>query len=232
VYSYQLAAALLLTLAGVFELVDAASAKFAWDGRVGVFVDFVADRVSDFAIFGSIAFAFRSSNHWIMYASAATLVVSFLGSYVRAQADALRLPPSPAHVGRAERMIAVMVGFWVELFWHPQALELALSFALIVSLISLVERFIFAVIHPSGSGALVPPPFSWAPDEFLPRLCEQLGETVEQVERDVLLVCKLDSAIIDSWETVGVVRQDESGLPQVTYFDNSLPLGDSRQPPT
>ena len=201
-------------VASAFEVLDASNAKQAFDGRVGVFVDYVADRVGDLLIFGSIASTgVAIDDPWITWLAAGTLVASFLASYMRAEAGALRLSPVKSHVGRAERIVIVLGGLFAAVFAPVNGLRVAMGLTLVLAVVTMTERFYRAV----ANRHVLPPPFAWAPDEFIPRLVADLGGAASLGQEEVMLMGRDPDERVSGWVAIGSVRL-AGGLPQVELF--------------
>lgn len=176
-------AALTMTALPCVELIDTALAKRARNPRRAVLFDQVGDRVSDLTIFGALAIFGSRHDLWTGMVAITTVAAAMLSSYVWAQAAALRLPPPRAHVGRAERILAVTVGTWLSLFFPVNALRVAVTASAIFTLIALVER-VFHVIRetsvaqPHWLGSWVE---AWDDEEFIPRLLHQMNEDKAKV---------------------------------------------------
>ena len=103
----------LLIGAGATDLLDGAVAKGSGTASArGGFFDSVADRVSDALILGGVAWYLAGwrGGRWPVLALA-VLAVSMLVSYERAKAESLGFHARGGLMERAERMIALAVGF-------------------------------------------------------------------------------------------------------------------------
>lgn len=165
-----------MVLLAAAELIDSALAKRSKNARCAVLVDQIADRFSDVALLGAVALWGFQHDIWTGWAAMATLAAALIGSYVWAMTAALRLPPPQAHVGRAERIVAITVGIWLTPLYPVGALRIAVFFSAAAALVALSERSFHAV-----RAATAPEPqwlgahgASWARSEFIPRLVEQL----------------------------------------------------------
>lgn len=103
---------MLLLPAGLLDVFDGGIARLRGEAsRAGAFLDSVADRASDLAVFGCLFWSLAGEGDRLT--AALTLVAlgtSFLVSYTRAEAEALNLSLSEGMVQRLERYVALMVG--------------------------------------------------------------------------------------------------------------------------
>lgn len=229
VLGQHLTAAVLVTFAGLFELVDAAAAKQARDGRIPVLFDYVADRLSDLAIVGAVALAYADVDRFVLVAALAALTVSFLSSYARAQAEALLLDRATSLFGRAERFILIVLGYWLALAAPVGAMQVSMVLAGAVSLVTLVERLVGAT-----HSAAVPPRFRWEPDGFLPRLARELGQppgtrTARRWTGHSILV-QCHDADVQDWRVIGVIDPEQASRDkvQMKILKEPVPLARDR----
>lgn len=178
-----LLAALTMTMLPCVELIDTALAKRARNPRRAVLFDQVGDRVSDLTIFGALAIFGFHHDLWTGVAAVSTVAGAMLSSYIWAQAAALRMPPPRAHVGRAERILAVSVCTWLSLFFPVNAMRAAVTASAIFTLIALAERVFHviretSVVQPQWIGSWVE---AWDDEEFIPRLLHQMNEDKAKV---------------------------------------------------
>jgi CDP-diacylglycerol--glycerol-3-phosphate 3-phosphatidyltransferase len=98
---------------GVFalsDLLDGTMARISGQASVwGAFLDSNLDRVTDAAIFASIAIYYSTRNHLFLILTLIGLVAGFLVSYAKARAESLGFKCSGGLMERAERLIIVLV---------------------------------------------------------------------------------------------------------------------------
>lgn len=128
----------ILIAGGAFDLLDGAVAKGAGKSTVaGAFLDSTLDRVSDGAVFISIAVPHMvsSPDYAIVTASSICLFLGFVTSYIRARAEGLGLSCRVGIAERPERMLVAALGliFGVTL--------IALILLSVLSAITVVQRF-------------------------------------------------------------------------------------------
>jgi CDP-diacylglycerol--glycerol-3-phosphate 3-phosphatidyltransferase len=103
---------LLLAPAGVLDVYDGAIARLQGTAsRAGGFLDSALDRVSDVIVFGCLFWSLAGQgNDAAAGLALAALVLSFMVSQVRAEAEALHVPLTEGLVQRFERYVALMIG--------------------------------------------------------------------------------------------------------------------------
>lgn len=104
------AASLLVGTFAISDLLDGTMARIS--GRTsdwGAFLDSNLDRVTDAAIFGSLAIYYSTRSRLYLILSLVALVSGFLVSYARARAESLGFTCSGGLMERAERLIIVLV---------------------------------------------------------------------------------------------------------------------------
>jgi len=102
----------LTILAGTLDILDGGVARGG--GRAsarGAFLDSVADRCAEFAIFLGLGAFFRGS--WVQLAVAIAAFTSLMVSYTRARAEGLGLALQLGRVQRPERYVVIGVGGWL-----------------------------------------------------------------------------------------------------------------------
>jgi len=102
----------LTILAGTLDILDGGVARGG--GRAsarGAFLDSVADRCAEFAIFLGLGAFFRGS--WVQLAVAIAAFTSLMVSYTRARAEGLGFRLQLGRVQRPERYVVLGVGGWL-----------------------------------------------------------------------------------------------------------------------
>lgn len=136
-FGWEFAGGVLVLVAGWFDIVDGAVAKFT--GRVsprGAFLDSTLDRVAEVAVFLGILLGGYSSPPLVLLA----LSLSLLVSYTRAKGDSLGVTLSGVGVGeRSERLLILAVSSLLGLLWWGVILVAA------VALFTFLERTFRAV---------------------------------------------------------------------------------------
>lgn len=110
-----LAAGILILLAGLFDLLDGALARFIRQStKFGAILDSVADRISEAAIFfGLLIWYVSTGSDLEIVLIFAALIGSFLVSYIRARAEGVMLECKVGLFTRAERVIVLALGLIV-----------------------------------------------------------------------------------------------------------------------
>lgn len=132
-------ALLCLAVAGVADLLDGPVAKATGPPtRRGAFFDSTADRVTDTLLLGGVAWYFVSDDRGdVIMLPVAVMAVSWLISYQRAKAESLSFDAKGGIMERAERIIALAVGFA-----FPDILVPILWLMLVLTSVTAVQRFI------------------------------------------------------------------------------------------
>ena len=103
-------AALVVGAFAFSDLLDGTMARMSGQTtKWGAFLDSNLDRITDAAIFGSVAVYYSTRSHLFMVLSLIGMVSGFLVSYARASAESLGLKCSGGLIERAERLIIVLV---------------------------------------------------------------------------------------------------------------------------
>ncbi|TET41074.1 MAG: CDP-alcohol phosphatidyltransferase family protein [Dehalococcoidia bacterium] len=134
-----LAAGILILLAGLFDLLDGALARFTnRSTKFGALLDSVTDRISEAAIFcGLLVWYMSTGSDLEIVLVFAALVGSFLVSYIRARAEGMMLE---CHVGlftRAERVIVLAAGLILDQVF------IALWVLVVFVYVTVVERLFY-----------------------------------------------------------------------------------------
>jgi CDP-diacylglycerol--glycerol-3-phosphate 3-phosphatidyltransferase len=124
---YWLAAAIFV-VGSLLDILDGALARVGGKSTpFGAFIDSTTDRVGEGAMLAAIALVFsRQGQDWAVVLAVAAVVGSFLVSYTRARAEALRLKGDVGFGSRAERVVLITAGLvfapWGGLPWAIAAL--------------------------------------------------------------------------------------------------------------
>ena len=126
----------LLLASGFFDVVDGQVARATKkESRRGAFIDSLADKAAEAAVFGGIMVGSLADPHLVL----AALSLSLLVSYARARADSLGLALEGVGPGeRAERLLILAV---VGMFW----MDAAVAAVVTVAAITLAYRAAWAV---------------------------------------------------------------------------------------
>jgi CDP-diacylglycerol--glycerol-3-phosphate 3-phosphatidyltransferase len=115
--------AALFIVGSILDILDGALARRSGKATAfGAFVDSTTDRISEAFMLGAIALVFSREGNEIALAFAISAIVgSFLVSYTRARAEALRLKGDVGIGSRAERVFVISAGLilapWGALQW-------------------------------------------------------------------------------------------------------------------
>lgn len=132
--------AILGGVGSVIDMLDGATAKAGQaTSRRGAFLDSVADRVSEVAVFSALAWHFSHSAESVLAVLAVlTLGFSLLISYERARAESLGLDGKTGLFERGERLIVLGVGLFI-----PHAMPLAMWVLAIGTAFTAIQRFVY-----------------------------------------------------------------------------------------
>jgi CDP-diacylglycerol--glycerol-3-phosphate 3-phosphatidyltransferase len=143
----RLVPALLLVLAGVFDILDGAVARQTGRAsRWGGFLDSFLDRVSDLLVLGALVLHLgRTGDDLLAALALVALVVSLGVSHVRAEGEAVGVKMTGGAMQRMERTIAIVLGLAI-----PGALLPALALLAALGAFTVVQRTWTAI---AGAGA-------------------------------------------------------------------------------
>jgi CDP-diacylglycerol--glycerol-3-phosphate 3-phosphatidyltransferase len=133
----------LVILAAVPDLLDGALAKASnSSSQRGAFFDSTIDRITDALLLGGIAYYFaETEDPRLAVLPFAVSAVSALISYQRAKAESLGLDAKGGLMERAERIVVLCVGLFIEP-WLDGALVWILWGMLVLITITAVQRFV------------------------------------------------------------------------------------------
>ncbi len=128
----------LVLVAGLFDLLDGALARFVKQTRkFGAILDSTVDRISEAAIFcGLLVWYMLEGSTLEVVLIFAVLIGSFLVSYVRARAEGLGLECKIGLFTRAERVIVLAIGLMVN------QIVIALLILAVFVYITVVQRLV------------------------------------------------------------------------------------------
>lgn len=129
----------------LFDLVDGAMARARGNGTLfGAVLDSTCDRIADAAVFAALAWWCLGIGEQRALGAAALicLVVGYVVSYVKARAEGAGLAADGGLVERAERLIIVLTGTFLEGLGVPYALAVALWLLAAASTWTLGQRFV------------------------------------------------------------------------------------------
>ncbi|MHB1390854.1 MAG: CDP-alcohol phosphatidyltransferase family protein [Thermoleophilia bacterium] len=117
-YGHYVTAAIIFTVGSLCDLLDGAVARLSEKVTpMGAFLDSTFDRVGEGVVLTAIALAYsRDGNLWMVGASFATMIGSFLVSYTRARAEALGLDCKVGLMTRPERLVLIGTGLMLQKF--------------------------------------------------------------------------------------------------------------------
>ncbi len=134
-----LAAGIFILLAGLFDLLDGALARFIGQStKFGAILDSVTDRISEAAIFCGLLVWYMSTGADLEIVLVfAALVGSLLVSYIRARAEGAGLECKVGLFTRAERVIVLALGLMLNQVY------IALWILVVFVYITVVERLLY-----------------------------------------------------------------------------------------
>ncbi|MDQ5822139.1 MAG: CDP-alcohol phosphatidyltransferase family protein [Actinomycetota bacterium] len=133
-------AALVFVVGSVLDILDGALARAGGkQSPFGAFLDSTTDRVSEAFMLGAIALVFhRRGNEVALAFTVAAVVGSFLVSYTRARAEALRLKGDVGIGSRAERVVVIAAGLALAPWWH--CLDAAIYLLTVTAWFTVLQR--------------------------------------------------------------------------------------------
>lgn len=146
--SFFLGLALIL-LASIADMLDGATARAGGLGTTfGSVFDHTLDRVGEFLILLGITISGRVAPGWGMYA----LFGMWSASYTRAAAESVggMKSCSVGFAGRTEKFVLIIAGSFFEEFFPHSAMQVALIVVGTVSMITAIERLLYARRELSG----------------------------------------------------------------------------------
>ncbi|OLS20632.1 MAG: Archaetidylinositol phosphate synthase [Candidatus Heimdallarchaeota archaeon LC_2] len=137
-----LVASIAIVLSGILDVLDGGVARVGgYASGEGAFLDSVADRLGESAIFIGIVLGFSELTHQLLGLS--LLVASFSISYLRARGEGLGVELAGIGVmERAERMTALFVAALLAHFYGANVLVLSLFVIFILVVITAIHRFV------------------------------------------------------------------------------------------
>lgn len=137
-----LVASIAIVLSGILDVLDGGVARVGgYASGEGAFLDSVADRLGESAIFIGIVLGFSELTHQLLGLS--LLVASFSISYLRARGEGLGVELTGIGVmERAERMTALFVAALLAHFYGANVLVLSLFVIFILVVITAIHRFV------------------------------------------------------------------------------------------
>jgi CDP-diacylglycerol---glycerol-3-phosphate 3-phosphatidyltransferase len=141
-YGHLFAAGWVLLLSGFFDIIDGALARHTNQvTQFGGILDSSLDRLSEGAmLLGIMAYYLSNTSvyqEWIVLMIGATIITSFLVSYVRSRAEAAGLDCQVGIFTRTERVIILALGLLIN------QLTIILSIIAVLSLATMIQRLIY-----------------------------------------------------------------------------------------
>jgi CDP-diacylglycerol---glycerol-3-phosphate 3-phosphatidyltransferase len=149
-FGHPFAAGWVVLLSGFFDIIDGALArKTNQVTRFGGILDSTLDRASEvIMLIGIMAFYLFNPelyNPWIIILIGFTIMGSFLVSYVRARAEALKIDCQVGIFTRAERVIILALGLLLSSL--PYVLVGALAIIALLSIITTIQRLVHTAVE-------------------------------------------------------------------------------------
>ncbi|WP_106849390.1 phosphatidylinositol phosphate synthase [Blastococcus sp. Marseille-P5729] len=137
------AGCLVITFFVFLDLLDGAMARATGKvSKFGAVLDATGDRLSDAAIFASIAYWYgmQKDDAWLLTAALLCLVLGQVTSYVKARAEGVGLSCNVGIAERAERLIIALVGLGLQGVGVPYVLDAALWLLTAISAYTVWQR--------------------------------------------------------------------------------------------
>ena len=143
VTGYPLAAGIVVLVAGFFDILDGALARYIKKVTpFGAVLDATLDRLSEGVILLAIMAVYAiQQSLWGVLVVGAALITSQLVSYIRARAEAQGLECKTGIFTRAERVVVLALGLLLGYF--APALLIALAIILVLSLVTVIQRVVY-----------------------------------------------------------------------------------------
>ncbi len=137
------AAGFVVLIAGFFDIVDGALARRTDQvTRFGAVLDSTLDRLSEAVLLIGILVLYADSQSLVpILLVVVTLIGSLLVSYIRARAEALGLECQVGLFTRAERVVVLVLGLWLNQIIES-ALLVALAIIAVFSFVTVVQRLL------------------------------------------------------------------------------------------
>ncbi len=137
-----LVAAIAIAASGILDVLDGGVARVGgYASGEGAFLDSIADRMGESAIFIGIVLGFSEISHQLLGLS--LLVLSFSISYLRARGEGLGVELAGIGVmERAERMTALFLAALLAQFYGANVLVISLFVIFILVAITAIHRFV------------------------------------------------------------------------------------------
>jgi CDP-diacylglycerol--glycerol-3-phosphate 3-phosphatidyltransferase len=152
---HLLAATLVITVASFTDMIDGAMARARGGAsRFGALLDSTMDRISDSAVFASVAYFLATTGHRLSAVAALLcLITGQIVSYVKARAEGLGFTANVGIAERAERLIIVgLGGLGYGLGLHV-ALDAALWLLIALSIVTIGQRIVHVLRQDRAAGA-------------------------------------------------------------------------------
>jgi hypothetical protein len=107
-----------------------------------ILVSFVADRTTDAAMYGSLAWWFHSQDPRMAVVCITAGVLTFLGTYIRAEGGRLGLADSYPFIGRAERQFVLVGAVWSGALGGFVWMRVAVVIVLLATIVQVAEQVI------------------------------------------------------------------------------------------
>jgi len=149
---YFILGLVLILLASIADMLDGATARAGGLGTVfGSVFDHTLDRVGEFLILLGITISGHVAPGWGMFA----LFGMWSASYTRAAAESVggMKSCSVGFAGRTEKFVLIIAGAVFEEFFPYTAMQVALIVVGTVSMITAIERLLYARRELSGKGS-------------------------------------------------------------------------------
>ena len=144
VTEHLVAAGVTLLIAGLFDMLDGALARFTGKAsRFGAILDSSLDRVSEaILLIALLAVYAGNAQAWESALCGVALLASFMVSYIRARMEGLGIECTAGFFTRPERVILMVLGLLLSSV--PYALIIAIGLIAVLSILSAGQRMVFA----------------------------------------------------------------------------------------
>lgn len=127
------------------DLLDGAVARLSErPNPIGAFLDSTLDRVTDAALFGSVAIFYANQDSWLFYPALMSAFAAQFISYIKAKAESQQIKIQVGIAERPERVILLLVGTGFTGLGIEFALDYAIVVLAVITVITVLQRMVAA----------------------------------------------------------------------------------------
>lgn len=127
------------------DLLDGAVARISeTPNPIGAFLDSTLDRVTDAALFGSVAVFYANQDSWFFYPALLSAFAAQFISYIKAKAESQKLKIEVGIAERPERVILLLIGTGFTGLGIDIALDIAILVLVLITVLTVMQRMVAA----------------------------------------------------------------------------------------